>query len=358
MLEKEAIELLKDLIEIYSPSGKEEAIASYIYDYIKSNIKPDYLLIDNVGNVIALVEGSEPSIMLSSHMDTVKGKLKVKVFDDQIIGRGACDAKSPLACFISTIKRLRDNKSFKKKLIFVATVEEETTCNGIKNLKYTLDKINSWPSYAIFGEPGGCNKITIVYNGRIQYNIIFRGNKLHSSTKITPNPIIEAMNFLNRSRKNILKNFPDIIFNPTVIECNGEVNVIPSYCKLVLDIRFPREYNIGDLIQAMNKNLNKTNSIIKIEDLIEPFEADLNNILVRSFIRTIKRLGLKVELLKKSGTGEINIFSKLKSIPMITYGPGDSKLSHTNKERIIIDDYLNSIAILENSLLELDKLLK
>jgi LysW-gamma-L-lysine carboxypeptidase len=42
----------------------------------------------------------------------------------------------------------------------------------------------------------------------------------------------------------------------------------------------------------------------------------------------------------------MNTFATRISIPAVTYGPGDSKLEHTNHEAVAIGDYLRSIEVL------------
>lgn len=51
--------------------------------------------------------------------------------------------------------------------------------------------------------------------------------------------------------------------------------------------------------------------------------------------------------MRKTGTGDINTFSKASNAECVTYGPGSSATSHADNETVSIDDYLNSIGVLE-----------
>ena len=71
-----------------------------------------------------------------------------------------------------------------------------------------------------------------------------------------------------------------------------------------------------------------------------------NSLAVQVFRWTIKRtLRGQVDLLKKTGTSDMNVFAQTHNIPMIAYGPGDSTLDHTKYERISIREYLDSIEV-------------
>jgi len=61
--------LLKSLTEIYGPSGEEEEIRALIQDLIKDSVDRTY--VDNLGNLFALREGPEPSLLISAHMDEI-----------------------------------------------------------------------------------------------------------------------------------------------------------------------------------------------------------------------------------------------------------------------------------------------
>jgi LysW-gamma-L-lysine carboxypeptidase len=354
----ESVNFLKNLVSIYSPSGKESKIASFIKKYVEEKLHPDTSLIDKAGNYVAVFEGYEPSIMLSSHMDTVKGQIKVKENELEIIGRGACDAKSSIACFIQALIKLKE-LNFRRKLIFVATVEEETTCKGIKYIKETFKELGLKPYFAVFGEPGGFDGITIAYNGRIQADVAFLSSSMHAASKNFKNPVIKMSDLIIKLNKEFDEKFKGITFNPTIIRSNGQFNVIPSKCVAYFDIRYPKNYSADEIIETIVDLLYQEDSNLGllVEDFIEPYEANKKSILFRSFVRSILKTGFKPRLIRKNGTGEVNIFKNFFNIPMIIYGPGNPYLSHTNSERIKIEDYIKSISVVKNALIEMDKLL-
>ena len=92
----------------------------------------------------------------------------------------------------------------------------------------------------------------------------------------------------------------------------------------------------------------------KILDEVDPILTDKKNMLVKAFSQIIYQTsGKPVKLLKKTGTSDMNNYAHAFEVPTITYGPGDSRLSHSLNEKIRLDDYLLSIEVIKKSLLRL-----
>ena len=61
-------------------------------------------------------------------------------------------------------------------------------------------------------------------------------------------------------------------------------------------------------------------------------------------------------LLRKTGTGDMNIIGNAYKIPVVTYGPGDPHSSHSINENIRIDEYLFGIEIFKRSLFHMSRI--
>jgi acetylornithine deacetylase len=80
-------------------------------------------------NIIATTQ-AKPSVVLSTHMDTVPPFIGSSEDDEFIYGRGACDAKGIIAAQIAAAERLRGEGVEEIGLLF--TVDEEVTSVGAK----------------------------------------------------------------------------------------------------------------------------------------------------------------------------------------------------------------------------------
>ncbi|MCX7903219.1 MAG: M42 family metallopeptidase [Caloramator sp.] len=64
------MDLLRDLVSIYGPSGREDLVAEFIIEHIKDYV--DEVQKDALGNVIALKRGKgRKKVMLAAHMDQI-----------------------------------------------------------------------------------------------------------------------------------------------------------------------------------------------------------------------------------------------------------------------------------------------
>lgn len=353
------LELLLNLVKIYSPSKKEDEIRNYIERLLRGELEADNVHVDSAGNVVAIYDGTEPTVLLSSHMDTVPGELPVRFDGERIFGRGASDAKGPLSAFMYSAFLLKRRERFPLKLIVTATSDEEGEGTGIKELPRTLRELGILPKFAVFGEPGNADAITIAYKGRIGLLLIISSKERHASVPAGENPIESAINVLNAlkeyERANISRSsFFSISVEPTVMRCGEAHNVIPEKCELFLDVRLPPgkdpEQVLSELIGIISKSTSSKFDF-HVKESVKPYQANISSPLINAFKEAILEVTAKeARLLRKTGTGEMNVFAGEFGIPVITYGPGEAKLSHTANEYIFVRDYELAIEVIRKAL--------
>ncbi len=358
-----AINLLRKMLEIYSPSGMEHELAYFLKTELEK-LNFNNVHIDEVGNVIAECGEGRPKIMFLGHIDTVEGYLPVKISENRIYGRGAVDAKSSMAAMlIASSKWIRNSGS--ASIMLCCLVEEEKGGRGIKNLlKKRLDA-----DYAIFGEPCGVKRVTIGYKGHIGAVFSVKANPKHSSVVTEENAIESALTLLNNIKTEFSKHqspksyFDSLTSNIVKIEGGNSRNTTPESCTFYLDIRIPPRMNCDEvtaMLEKVTKEFNEkhnTKSSLHIEFKVEPVLIDKHSSIVRAITRAILTVaGRPVSYIKKTGTGDMNLFALKTSIPVATYGPGNPQLSHTFEECIDIDEYLTSIDIYYKIIDELSKI--
>ena len=366
MSEEQAVRFLTNLLGIYSPSGKEQAAANFIATEMK---KMGFEVgIDSIGNVIGVIGKGEPLIMLCGHMDTVAGHMPLRLEEGKIYARGAVDAKGPLAAMIMAAASAGKDPRFKGKIIMVSVVEEEATSKGVRHLITQGIKAD----YAVFGEPSGVENITIGYKGQIKLKIVVKTETGHASTPwLYDNALEKAYELWERIRAACT--FPSIEPQETpftaITVClvrmvGGRGNsVIPYEAEMDLDIRVPIQYTTSQvydklmkIIEAYQKNNPKVTIKTTIIDTVEPFEASKATPIVNVLASSVRKvLNKPATLLRKTGTGDMNILGKAMQLPIVTYGPGDAHLDHTPDEHIKISEYLQAIEIYKDFLLKLSE---
>ena len=82
-----------------------------------------------------------------------------------------------------------------------------------------------------------------------------------------------------------------------------------------------------------------------------------NSPLVRAITLSVLDIEKKRPMLiRKTGTGDMNVIGSQLNIPVITYGPGDPHEAHTVDEKVSIDEFVKGIEILKKSLYHLKRL--
>jgi LysW-gamma-L-lysine carboxypeptidase len=369
-MQEQAVRLLTNLLGIYSPSGKEEAIGNFLAEEMtKMGFQVGK---DGIGNVIGVVGEGEPVILLCGHMDTVAGHLPLRVEEGKIYARGAVDAKGPLAAMVMAASEMAKEPAFKGKILVISVVEEEATSRGVRYL------INQGieADYAIFGEPSGVENITIGYKGQVQLKVVVGTETGHSSTPWLYENALEKAYELWQQIKNSYSYPPldkqtnsESPFNAvtaclTKLTGGKATSVIPFESEMTIDIRVPPQFTSAQVIEATQKIIAEYQSSnpkvsvkATVNDTVEPFEVNKTSPLVHALSASVRKvLGKPATLLRKTGTGDMNILGKAMNLPIVTYGPGDSKLDHRTDEHIVISEYLDSIQIFKETILKLAEL--
>ncbi len=367
MHNERSINLLTDMLSIYSPSLQELPLAEYIAKKMSNDLNFDNVIIDKANNVIGEIGSGSPILLLSGHMDTVPGQQPVKIIKNTIHGRGACDAKSSLAAMLIAASDLAITSDIGK--VVVAAVSDEEG-NGLGTR--TLIDNGIVADYAIFGEPSGIDNVTIGYKGRIGFNLTCGAPSLHASAPwMAQNPIESIYAVWDAIKKFVDEKtgsdkYSSVTASLTGIHGGSSHNTTPERCKVTVDMRIPPIYSTSEIVREVEKIVYQFQSDtsfpklkLNINDITEPFETDKSSTLVRSIIRGILQVRKKRPLLlKKTGTGDMNLLGHRLNIPVITYGPGNSHLSHTRNEFIEIDEYLSSIDVYKSTIFNLAMLHK
>jgi len=358
-----AVKTLEKALRLYTPSLSEKPMTDFLADKC-DDLGFDDIQIDEVGNLIATKGTGSPKIMLCGHMDVVPGKVKVRKEGDSLYGRGASDAKAPLIAMLFAAASIENNNGT---IIFVAAVDEEGSATGIKNLvKKEMDV-----DYAIFGEPSGVKQVTIAYKGRLAINLrVNVGDSSHASAPwLSKNAIQESMIFAKELQEGLEADqdgrTKGMLLTVTITEIKGGIshNVTPKECETVFDIRIPVDMNCKSTEQKIStlvKEISERRGVeafYSILDETEPFEAAHNSPLVRAFtLGIIEVEHSRPTLIRKTGTGDMNVLGNQWKIPVVTYGPGDPHEAHTIDEKVSIDEYLRGIEILKKTLQHLKRL--
>lgn len=138
-------------------------------------------------NVVAewtLGEGSGPTVLLNTHMDTVGADgMEIAPFDPavrdgKLYGRGASDSKGNLVVGLIAAEALRGAPGLNGRLVFESVVDEECNGGGAGTLACCLAGVNADYAVCLDGQAGG---VYVGCNGVGTARLLVRGQAGHSS---------------------------------------------------------------------------------------------------------------------------------------------------------------------------------
>ncbi|ACZ41239.1 N-acetyl-ornithine/N-acetyl-lysine deacetylase [Thermobaculum terrenum ATCC BAA-798] len=343
------LDILREMLELYSPTGSEDQVSSFLVDLFRSEGLEAYK--DEAGNFIGIVGRGQPEIMLLGHIDTVPGKIPVREEDGKLYGRGAVDAKGPMAAFVCAAIQAKRQDGVNATLKVVGAVGEEGDSRGARYLVK-----NHLPEYLIIGEPSGWDSIVLGYKGSMHVHYVLNKSMSHSAGP-ERSAAEEALDFWNHvvefcRELNQEKRVFDQL-SPSLRSINTYSDGFISTVEMDINFRLPLAYSPDDLGQRLRDFAGKGKISILYGD--PAFKADKNTPLVRAFMQSLRSVGVTPRFKVKTGTSDMNVVAPEWRCPAIAYGPGDSSLDHTPEEHIYISEYEKSIDILVKALKYLEE---
>jgi acetylornithine deacetylase len=173
-------------------------------------------------------------------MDTVPPFIESSEDDENIYGRGSCDAKGIIAAQIHAAQKLRSAGIQELGLLF--TVDEEQGSAGAQIAN--ADAIAESVKYLINGEPTD-NKLASATKGSLRVNLRTAGSAAHSAYPERGDSAIEKLLDVLRSIRECAWPADDILGETTcnigVIRGGTRANVIPDEASAELQLRLVSE---------------------------------------------------------------------------------------------------------------------
>ena len=387
----DAVNLLKEMISIPSPSFEENEVCTHISNWLSSK-GVEHRRSGN--NIIAehISDESKPTLMLCAHIDTVSpspeydfdpynpdyqtaGKVISEAFgkefgpEDIVAGLGANDDGASVVAMIGVFKYFCSTFSGSRgienratplaagggahdegvggvvfntsatagsagcpNLILVLSCEEERS--GKDGMTGLWPELASKVDYAIVGEPTGMKAAT-AERGLLVIDATAHGISGHAARNEGKNALYIAMEDIDRLRKHTFEKLSPrmgkVNLNVTQINAGSAHNVIPDRCDFVIDIRPTEQYRNEEILSELQ---GICESELKARNLSNRSSATFEDSPLQ-------------KAAEKSG---IDTFSSPTtsdwmriSCDAIKMGPGDSSRSHRKNEFVFVEEIRNGI---------------
>ncbi|NLE77130.1 MAG: [LysW]-lysine hydrolase [Chloroflexi bacterium] len=340
---------LEGLIRRPSPSGHEDEVAACLL----ATLGGRGLRVgrDTVGNAWAEAgpERAERCIVLLGHMDTVAGDVPVRWEGDLLYGRGAVDAKGPLAAFAMATLAAAPRLA-RTRVRVVGAVEEERESRGAHFLATQPP-----PHCCIIGEPSGWQGITLGYKGVLRLDYRHSQPSSHSAGQ-DPSAAEVAVAFWNevaafaRAWSREKGPFRALDVNLRTIQTGSDG--LADWVQLAASLRLPPEMEPEALRAHLRVWANGAQ--VEFPYAEPPIETPKTSLLARLFLRAIRAQGEQPRFKLKTGTSDMNVVGPAWGCPIVAYGPGDSSLDHSPHEHISFSEFRRAVAVLTQVLEALD----
>ncbi len=337
------VDLLEGLLRIPSPSHQEAQAVEYLVSAMAGSGFD--ACIDGAGNAVGRRGNGPNEVVLLGHIDTVPGFIDVRRDGDLLFGRGAVDAKGPLACFAAAGARLTPPPDWR--ITVIGAVGEESQSHGAVYLRSRYR-----PRALVIGEPSKWDHITLGFKGSLWLDYHVDISMAHTASGLESAPEA-AVRFWNDLKAWCGTLYPDAggPFNQLTATLRGMSSTSDGFVEqadLRIGLRLPPGLDVS-LVEAKLKELSGSGSL-EMAEPIPAFKAEKNTPLVRAFLSSIREAGGTPVFSYKTGTSDMNLVAPVWGCPSVAFGPGDSTLDHTPDEHISVGEYLRGIQVLANVL--------
>ena len=342
--------LIKEMLNIYSPSGKEVEILEYAEQYLKDRGLPVMRqeVDENRFNIVVLPENAEEiDLCFLGHMDTVAAHdLEDYGFDeedDNIYGLGSTDMKAGCAAMMEAFTVIAEHGDDFPHTGLALVVGEEEDSDGVKTLvrEYHFQ-------WAIVGEPTDLSPCLAHY-GYLEVLLRTLGKRAHSSMpELGRNAIETMLKLLLKVTEYSTSMPPGVVYN--IRELSGFPGgfVVPDFCEAWLDLHLPPDTRIDVLKTGLEQLMDEAaisipdlDAYIRFEETYSGYRISHERALAKKLKATYEKLSLPWEPQDFRSHSDGNILWAAGVDPVIL-GPGKLELAHSPEESISFNQVMKA----------------
>jgi acetylornithine deacetylase len=320
-------ELTRALVDIESITENEEQIGHALFAQVSELAaefqgRAELMPVESRRNNVFACWG-EPTVTLSTHMDTVPPFFASREDADHIWGRGSCDTKGIIAAMLFAVRELLEAGQRNIALLFVVG-EERNSAGALAAAKNPRGS-----KFLINGEPTE-NKLAVGSKGAMRLEIVASGVMAHSAyPELGESAIEKLLDSLHEIRRVPLPKHPVLgasTLNIGTISGGRAPNVIPDHAQAELFIRIVDngDATVAAIRQAVNGKAEVRERLMIPAALLGSLPGFATTVV--SFTTDIPALG--------TGWGQ----------PFLI-GPGSIHVAHTSQERIPKTQILEAVQI-------------
>jgi acetylornithine deacetylase/succinyl-diaminopimelate desuccinylase family protein len=369
--------LAQALVRIPSPSGDEEAVATFLAKHLAAagldtsvpEVAPSRF------NVLARLPGTGtgPSLVLQGHLDTVPSydmadPFGGRVVDGRLHGRGACDMKGGVAAMATAVALAREAGLTPGGDVTLAlTVDEEQEKRGIHHLIGGGMRAD----WGICGEPTDL-RMAIAQRGCLAIRIDTHGRSCHGSTPEQGinaighmAPILAALGRLAPHERRV-PGAETVRSSLSVGLIRGGVmfHVVPSECSVWLDRRTVPGEDAEGVLEELRRLVGEVAREVpdlRAEVVVDrpdwqwppivargtgPFMISVDEPIVETLARSIRTAtGREAPCFVMNAWTEADFLVNDAHTPTVVCGPGSLALAHSATESVGVEELVDATLV-------------
>jgi len=385
------IELLTNLVKMYSPYFREEKIMDYAYNWFKERSLPaeyhkyyENKVTNYKGtNVIGRIKGKGkgPVVLLNGHLDTVeicegwtKDPLGAEIEGDKLYGVGALDMKSGVTAIMLAVEAFANTvENFNGEILYTLVSDEEGPY-GLGTDALILDGVTDNADVAIVPEPssGFTRKkfpcLCLGARGGWNYTVSFTGKSAHAANpEYGISAIVDASKVLMELKKTELKTDEKLgrgSICAIKIDGGGAACCVADKASFTVFRHVVRGEDGDYLRKEVEDAVKRANIHSKVEISFrdaphpenggfEPYIVSEDNPYTKKLQNSILSVTNKEgEIAYFSSIGDFNYLGSRAKLPTYVFGT-DGENYHTADEYVLIDSVVKTTEVIYDFLVKM-----
>lgn len=356
---------LLEMLNIYSPFGKEEDIQLYLEERLRAGglLVRRQEVADERYNLVVTMGAERPAFFLAGHVDTIPAweleMIEPREEGALISGLGSADMKGGCAAMVEAFLALATLPADERPAVgLLLAVGEEETGDGSATF---LTEYH--PEWVVIGEPTGLAACFAHY-GYLEANLVTRGRQIHSSLPELGHNAVESMLrvLLHLGRSPLFdRGSSEIVYSIREMVSSRAGFVVPDRCETWIDLHLAPEVMPARVEQEIRLLADTAGRYIPDLDLEMAFgfaspgyNLGSDSALSRTLARLYPELGLSLRFDTFRSHSDGNLFYEAGVKPLLL-GPGELEVAHTPDEQTNFSQVLEAARIYAALCLQQDR---